>query len=123
MHYLQARVVGCGGDRDTTKRPIMAAIAAALSDKAIFTADNPRTEDPETIIQEMEKGVAPQNYKKTLSILDRKQAIKTACQLANTNDIILIAGKGHETYQEINGVRYDFDDLEIVTELLQQLNK
>ena len=80
-------------------------------------------EDPETIIQEMEKGVAPQNYKKTLSILDRKQAIKTACQLANTNDIILIAGKGHETYQEINGVRYDFDDLEIVTELLQQLNK
>ena len=116
-------VVGCGGDRDTTKRPIMAAIAAALSDKAIFTADNPRTEDPETIIQEMEKGVAPQNYKKTLSILDRKQAIKTACQLANTNDIILIAGKGHETYQEINGVRYDFDDLEIVTELLQQLNK
>ena len=116
-------VVGCGGDRDTTKRPIMAAITAALSDKAIFTADNPRTEDPETIIQEMEKGVAPQNYKKTLSILDRKQAIKTACQLANTNDIILIAGKGHETYQEINGVRYDFDDLEIVTELLQQLNK
>jgi UDP-N-acetylmuramoyl-L-alanyl-D-glutamate--2,6-diaminopimelate ligase len=116
-------VVGCGGDRDTTKRPIMAAIAAALSDKAIFTADNPRTEDPETIIQEMEKGVVPQNYKKTLSILDRKQAIKTACQLANTNDIILIAGKGHETYQEINGVRYDFDDLEIVTELLQQLNK
>jgi UDP-N-acetylmuramoyl-L-alanyl-D-glutamate--2,6-diaminopimelate ligase len=71
----------------------------------------------------MEKGVAPQNYKKTLSILDRKQAIKTACQLANTNDIILIAGKGHETYQEINGVRYDFDDLEIVKELLQQLNK
>jgi UDP-N-acetylmuramoyl-L-alanyl-D-glutamate--2,6-diaminopimelate ligase len=116
-------VVGCGGDRDTTKRPIMAAITAALSDKAIFTADNPRTEDPETIIQEMEKGVAPQNYKKTLSILDRKQAIKTACQLANTNDIILIAGKGHETYQEINGVRYDFDDLEIVKELLQQLNK
>lgn len=116
-------VVGCGGDRDKSKRPIMAEIAASLSDKAIFTADNPRTEDPEAIIQEMEKGVAPQHYKKTLSILDRKQAIKTACQLANPNDIILIAGKGHETYQEIQGVRYDFDDLKIVTELLQQLQK
>jgi UDP-N-acetylmuramoyl-L-alanyl-D-glutamate--2,6-diaminopimelate ligase len=116
-------VVGCGGDRDTSKRPIMANIAASLSDKAIFTADNPRTEDPEAIIQEMEKGVAPHQYKKTLSILDRKQAIKTACQLANPNDIILIAGKGHETYQEIQGVRYDFDDLKIVTELLQQLQK
>lgn len=116
-------VVGCGGDRDTSKRPIMAEIAASLSDKAIFTADNPRTEDPEAIIQEMEKGVAPHHYKKTLSILDRKQAIKTACQMANPNDIILIAGKGHETYQEIQGVRYDFDDLKIVTELLQQLQK
>jgi UDP-N-acetylmuramoyl-L-alanyl-D-glutamate--2,6-diaminopimelate ligase len=116
-------VVGCGGDRDKTKRPVMANIAAKLSDKAIFTADNPRTENPEIIIQEMEQGVEPQNFKKTISILDRKQAIKTACQLANPNDIILIAGKGHETYQEINGVKYDFDDLEIVTELLQQLNK
>jgi UDP-N-acetylmuramoyl-L-alanyl-D-glutamate--2,6-diaminopimelate ligase len=116
-------VVGCGGDRDKTKRPVMANIAATLSDKAIFTADNPRTENPEIIIQEMEQGVEPQNFKKTISILDRKQAIKTACQLANPNDIILIAGKGHETYQEINGVKYDFDDLEIVTELLQQLNK
>ena len=116
-------VVGCGGDRDKTKRPIMAQIASSLSDKAIFTADNPRTENPETIIEEMEKGVEPQNFKKTVSILDRKQAIKTACQLANPNDIILIAGKGHETYQEINGVRHDFDDLKMVTELLQQLNK
>ena len=116
-------VVGCGGDRDKTKRPVMANIAAMLSDKAIFTADNPRTENPEIIIQEMEQGVEPQNFKKTISILDRKQAIKTACQLANPNDIILIAGKGHETYQEINGVKYDFDDLQIVTELLQQLNK
>lgn len=116
-------VVGCGGDRDTTKRPIMANIASTMSDKAIFTSDNPRTENPETIIEAMEKGVEPQNFKKTVSILDRKQAIKTACQLANPNDIILIAGKGHETYQEINGVRYDFDDLQIVTELLQQLNK
>ena len=116
-------VVGCGGDRDKTKRPIMANITSSMSDKAIFTSDNPRTENPETIIEEMEKGVEPQNFKKTVSILDRKQAIKTACQLANPNDIILIAGKGHETYQEINGVRHDFDDLKIVTELLQQLNK
>ena len=116
-------VVGCGGDRDKTKRPIMANIASSMSNKAIFTSDNPRTENPETIIEEMEKGVEPQNFKKTISILDRKQAIKTACQLANPNDIILIAGKGHETYQEINGVRHDFDDLQIVTELLKQLNK
>jgi len=116
-------VVGCGGDRDKTKRPIMAQIASELSTKAIFTSDNPRTENPETIIEEMEKGVEPQNFKKTLSILDRKQAIKTACQLAEANDIILIAGKGHETYQEINGVRHDFDDLKIVKELLIQLGK
>jgi UDP-N-acetylmuramoyl-L-alanyl-D-glutamate--2,6-diaminopimelate ligase len=116
-------VVGCGGDRDKTKRPIMANIASTLSDKAILTSDNPRTENPETIIDDMEKGVEPQNYKKTLAILDRKQAIKTACQLAQPNDIILIAGKGHETYQEINGVRHDFDDMKIVKELLEQLNK
>lgn len=116
-------VVGCGGDRDKTKRPIMANIASTLSDKAILTSDNPRTENPETIIEDMEKGVEPQNYKKTLAILDRKQAIKTACQLAQPNDIILIAGKGHETYQEINGVRHDFDDMKIVKELLEQLNK
>ena len=116
-------VVGCGGDRDKTKRPIMAQIASELSNKAIFTSDNPRTENPETIIEEMEKGVEPQNFKKTVSISDRKQAIKTACQLANPNDIILIAGKGHETYQEINGVRNDFDDLKIVTELLEQMGK
>lgn len=116
-------VVGCGGDRDKTKRPIMANIASTLSDKAILTSDNPRTEDPETIILEMEQGVEPQNYKKTIAIVDRKQAIKTACQLAQPNDIILIAGKGHETYQEINGVRHDFDDMKIVTELLEQLNK
>jgi len=116
-------VVGCGGDRDKTKRPIMANIAAHWSDKAIFTADNPRSENPQTIIEEMEKGVEPQFFRKTSSILDRKQAIKTACMFANPNDIILIAGKGHETYQEINGVKYDFDDLKIVTELLKQLNK
>lgn len=116
-------VVGCGGNRDRTKRPIMAGIASDLSDKAIFTSDNPRNEDPEVIITEMELGVAPQNYKKTLTITDRKQAIKTACQLAQPNDIILIAGKGHETYQEINGVRHDFDDMKMVKEILEQLHK
>ncbi len=112
-------IVGCGGDRDKTKRPIMANIASTMSDKTIITSDNPRTENPETIINEMEAGVEPQNFKKTLSISDRKQAIKTACQLANANDIILIAGKGHETYQEIQGVRYDFDDMAIVKEFLE----
>jgi UDP-N-acetylmuramoyl-L-alanyl-D-glutamate--2,6-diaminopimelate ligase len=111
-------VVGCGGDRDKTKRPIMANIASQMSDTVIFTSDNPRTENPATIISEMEKGVEPQNYKKTLSIEDRKQAIKTACQLANAQDIILIAGKGHENYQEINGVRHHFDDMETVKEFL-----
>ncbi|WP_412984092.1 UDP-N-acetylmuramoyl-L-alanyl-D-glutamate--2,6-diaminopimelate ligase [Pontimicrobium sp. IMCC45349] len=116
-------VVGCGGDRDKTKRPKMAHIASALSTKVIFTSDNPRTEIPEQIIEDMEAGVEPQNFKKTLSIVDRKQAIKTACQLANPNDIILIAGKGHETYQEINGVRSDFNDYKIVEELLKQLQK
>ena len=116
-------VVGCGGDRDKTKRPIMADIASTLSDRIIITSDNPRTENPETIIAEMEQGVAPQNFNKTVAISDRKQAIKAACQLAQANDIILIAGKGHETYQEINGVRHDFDDMKIVKEMLDQLGK
>ena len=111
-------VVGCGGDRDKTKRPEMAKIAAQYSNKVIFTSDNPRSEDPQVIIEEMENGVPAEYYNKTVSILDRKQAIKAACQMANTKDIILIAGKGHETYQEINGVRHDFDDLKIVTEFL-----
>jgi len=116
-------VVGCGGDRDKTKRPIMAQIASSMSNKVIFTSDNPRTEEPTAILTEMEKGVEPQNQRKTLTIADRKQAIKTACQLANPNDIILIAGKGHETYQEIKGVRHHFDDMEIVNEFLTQRNK
>jgi UDP-N-acetylmuramoyl-L-alanyl-D-glutamate--2,6-diaminopimelate ligase len=116
-------VVGCGGDRDKAKRPIMANIATTMSNQVIITSDNPRTEDPIDIIADMEKGVEPQNHKKTLSIVDRKQAIKTACQLASPNDIILIAGKGHETYQEIQGIRHDFDDMKIVKELLEQLNK
>ena len=116
-------IVGCGGDRDKTKRPVMANIASTLSDKTIITSDNPRTEKPEDIIADMEKGVEAQNFKKTMSITDRKQAIQAACQMAQPNDIILIAGKGHETYQEIQGVRYDFDDMQIVKELLLQLNK
>ena len=116
-------VVGCGGDRDKTKRPKMAHIASTLSTKAIFTSDNPRSENPDTIINDMEAGVEPQNFKKTLSITDRKQAIKTACQMANSNDIILIAGKGHETYQEIKGERFDFDDYKLVQEFLKQLQK
>jgi len=116
-------VVGCGGDRDTAKRPIMANIATNMSDKVILTSDNPRSENPDVIIAQMEAGIEPQNFKKLLSIVDRKQAIKTACQLANPNDIILIAGKGHETYQEIQGVRHDFDDMKLVKEFLEQLNK
>ena len=116
-------IVGCGGDRDKTKRPIMANIASEMSNKAILTSDNPRSENPETIIAEMEAGITPINFKKYMSITDRKQAIKTACQLAQPNDIILIAGKGHETYQEINGIRHDFDDMQIVKEMLEQLNK
>jgi len=113
-------VVGCGGDRDKTKRPKMANIAAQLSDQAIFTSDNPRTEDPQSILYEMEQGVSSDLQNKTLSILDRRQAIKTACKLAKKGDIILIAGKGHENYQEINGQRTHFDDFEIVAECLTQ---
>ncbi|MGO4920646.1 UDP-N-acetylmuramoyl-L-alanyl-D-glutamate--2,6-diaminopimelate ligase [Maribacter spongiicola] len=116
-------VVGCGGDRDRSKRPVMGNIASELSNKIIFTSDNPRTESPTEIIAEIEAGVEPQNVKKILSIENREQAIKTACQLANDNDIILIAGKGHETYQETNGVRIDFDDFKIVKELLNSLDK
>lgn len=116
-------VVGCGGDRDKTKRPKMGHIAAALSTKVVFTSDNPRSEDPDAILSEIVAGVAPQNHHKILSITDRKQAIKTACVLAKKKDIILVAGKGHETYQEIKGERTDFDDFKIVKEFLDELNK
>ncbi len=109
-------VVGCGGDRDKTKRPIMAEVASKLSDKVILTSDNPRTEDPATIIREMEAGIGITKRAKTLSITDRKEAIKTACHLAQPGDIILLAGKGHEKYQEINGVKYPFDDKKILKE-------
>ncbi len=120
---LLISVVGCGGDRDKTKRPKMGHIASALSSKVIFTSDNPRSENPESIISEMEQGVEPQNSMKVMAITNRKQAIKAACQLANANDIILVAGKGHETYQEINGVRSEFNDYEVAMECLNQLQK
>lgn len=116
-------VVGCGGDRDRSKRPVMGQIASELSNTAIFTSDNPRSENPTAIIQEMEAGVEPQNVKKILSIENRKQAIKTACQLADAEDIILIAGKGHENYQETNGERVDFDDFKIIKDVLINMNK
>ena len=116
-------VVGCGGDRDKSKRPVMGHIASEMSNHAIFTSDNPRTESPTTIIEEMEAGVEAQNARKVLSIENRRQAIKTACKLAVPNDIILVAGKGHETYQETNGVRVEFDDFKEVKEALESLKK
>ena len=116
-------VVGCGGDRDKTKRPKMAHIATELSNQVIFTSDNPRSEDPAIIIEEMEVGVEPQNFKKYISIVDRKQAIKTASKMAEKGDIVLIAGKGHETYQEIRGVKTDFDDYKVISEFLKELQK
>jgi UDP-N-acetylmuramoyl-L-alanyl-D-glutamate--2,6-diaminopimelate ligase len=115
-------VLGCGGDRDKSKRPVMAQVACDWSDKVILTSDNPRTEDPLSILQEMEAGVSPSNKRKTLTIADRKEAIKTACHLARKGDIILIAGKGHEKYQEINGVRHHFDDKEILREQLNSIS-
>ena len=112
-------IIGCGGDRDKAKRPLMAQVACDWSDKVILTSDNPRTEKPEDIVADMEKGVSPTNRRKALTIVDRREAIKAACHLAKPGDIILLAGKGHEKYQEINGVRHHFDDKEI---LLEQLN-
>ncbi len=115
-------LVGCGGDRDAAKRPIMAEIACELSTKVILTSDNPRTENPEDILNQMQAGINPVDAKKTLRISDRKEAIKTACSFANANDIILIAGKGHEKYQEISGVKHPFDDFEIVKENFKTLD-
>jgi UDP-N-acetylmuramoyl-L-alanyl-D-glutamate--2,6-diaminopimelate ligase len=116
-------VVGCGGDRDSTKRPMMAAIAASMSDMVILTSDNPRSEDPEEIIKQMQAGVDITMQRKTLAITDRHEAIKTAYMMSHQNDIILIAGKGHEKYQEIKGVKYPFDDLEEVKNLFETANK
>ena len=111
--------MGCGGDRDKTKRPLMTAVACNLSNQVILTTDNSRSEDPDIIIEDMMRELDPIQKKKVLVIIDRQQAIKTACRLANTNDIVLVAGKGHEKYQEINGEKFPFDDLE---ELKQSLN-
>lgn len=116
-------VVGCGGNRDKTKRPIMAKMAVQESDKAILTSDNPRFEDPEEILKDMQAGVGPTERRKTLTIVDRKEAIRTACMLSQPGDIILVAGKGHEDYQEIKGVKHHFDDAEVVTEFLTELNQ
>jgi len=116
-------VVGCGGDRDTTKRPVMGDVAVENSDRVILTSDNPRSEDPAEIIREMEAGIPVHLKKKAISITDRKEAIKTALSLANREDIILVAGKGHEKYQEIKGVKHHFDDKEVLLELMKTLEK
>jgi UDP-N-acetylmuramoyl-L-alanyl-D-glutamate--2,6-diaminopimelate ligase len=116
-------VVGCGGDRDKEKRPVMAAIAAKKSQQVILTSDNPRTEDPQSILKDMEAGLSTDGSQNTLTIVDRAQAIKTAIMLAQTGDIVLIAGKGHEKYQEINGVKQDFDDFKLTEEFFNHLKK
>ncbi|MBX2932714.1 MAG: UDP-N-acetylmuramoyl-L-alanyl-D-glutamate--2,6-diaminopimelate ligase [Ferruginibacter sp.] len=116
-------VVGCGGDRDKTKRPVMAQVACEYSNKVILTSDNPRSEDPMEILHDMQTGVNAVAKKKVISIADRREAIKTAVSLANKDDIVLIAGKGHEKYQEIKSVKYDFDDKKILNELFELLEK
>ena len=116
-------VVGCGGNRDTTKRPVMAEVACQYSDKVIFTSDNPRNEDPLEILKEMESGVNVAAKKKYITIADRREAIKTAVSLGTKEDIILVAGKGHEKYQDIKGVKYDFDDKKILKEMFELLEK
>jgi UDP-N-acetylmuramoyl-L-alanyl-D-glutamate--2,6-diaminopimelate ligase len=115
-------IIGCGGDRDRSKRPLMAQVACDWSTKVILTSDNPRSEDPQAIIREMEAGVTPNNRKKAISIVDRKEAIRTACHFAQPGDIIVLAGKGHEKYQEIAGVKHPFDDKKILNEMLNELN-
>lgn len=116
-------VVGCGGDRDKAKRPVMAQVAAELSDKVILTSDNPRSEDPQEIINDMLQGLNSAAKRKSRSILDRKEAITTAVEMANKEDIILVAGKGHEKYQDIKGVKHSFDDKAVLKETFEQLNK
>jgi UDP-N-acetylmuramoyl-L-alanyl-D-glutamate--2,6-diaminopimelate ligase len=115
-------IVGAGGDRDRTKRPEMAFEAASASDRVILTSDNPRSEDPEEIIAEMQKGIPANKHSKVISITNRKEAIRTACMMAKPGDIILIAGKGHENYQEIKGIKYPFDDREIIREIFNLSN-
>jgi UDP-N-acetylmuramoyl-L-alanyl-D-glutamate--2,6-diaminopimelate ligase len=113
-------VVGCGGNRDKTKRPIMAREAVRLSDKVIFTSDNPRFEEPEDILNDMLAGLSEEEKADTLTIVDRREAIKTACALAKKGDVVLIAGKGHEDYQEVKGVKHHFDDREEVEKIFKQ---
>jgi UDP-N-acetylmuramoyl-L-alanyl-D-glutamate--2,6-diaminopimelate ligase len=115
-------VVGCGGNRDKTKRPLMASIACRLSDKVILTSDNPRDEEPMDIIRDMQTGIMPTELKKTLVIADREEAIKTAIMMAKPKDIILVAGKGHENYQEIKGVKHPFDDKEVVSRMIKLIS-
>jgi UDP-N-acetylmuramoyl-L-alanyl-D-glutamate--2,6-diaminopimelate ligase len=122
-HEQIITVVGCGGDRDKTKRPIMAQTACDLSDRVILTSDNPRTEDPAQILRDMEHGLTSAAKRKYISIADRKEAIKTAVSFANREDIILVAGKGHEKYQDINGVKHDFDDKQVLKEMFELLGK
>lgn len=122
-HEQIITVVGCGGDRDKTKRPIMAQSACDLSDRVILTSDNPRTEDPVQILRDMEEGLNSAAKRKYISIADRKEAIKTAVSLAKEEDIILVAGKGHEKYQDINGIKYPFDDKEVLREMFEILGK
>ena len=116
-------VVGCGGNRDAAKRPIMAKLACQGSERVILTADNPRFEDPNDILHQMQAGVAPADMGKVLTIADRREAIKTAVALAQPGDIVLVAGKGHETYQEIKGVRTPFDDKQVLVEMFELLAK
>lgn len=122
-HEKIITVVGCGGDRDKTKRPVMAEVACEYSDKVILTSDNPRSEDPLEILKDMEVGLTVTTKKKAISIADRKEAIKTAVSLADKDDIILVAGKGHEKYQDIKGVKYDFDDKQVLNEMFELLEK
>ena len=116
-------IVGCGGDRDAAKRPVMAKVASELSDQIILTSDNPRTEEPLSILMQMQKGILPAKLGRTLTIEDRREAIRTAVSMSVKGDIILLAGKGHEKYQEINGVKHPFDDKQVLIESFHQMDK
>jgi UDP-N-acetylmuramoyl-L-alanyl-D-glutamate--2,6-diaminopimelate ligase len=115
-------VIGCGGDRDRSKRPVMAKVATGGSDRVFFTSDNPRTEDPSAIIAEMQTGLDPIEKRKCIAITDRREAIRAAAMFAEAGDIVLVAGKGHETYQDIGGIKHDFDDRVVLREAFSQSN-
>ena len=116
-------VVGCGGDRDKTKRPVMGEVACQLSDKVVFTSDNPRSEEASDILKDMEAGLNTAARRKFISIADRREAIKTAVSISQPSDIVLVAGKGHEKYQDIKGVKYPFDDKSVLREIFETLEK